>query len=443
MPLVTCAAGRPRRERDGRTPADERGAARADARPARWRSLSSARARPSRSSAVDDRAIPGPAGMIPVRVYTPVDTGARAPRDRLPPRRRVGVHGHRHPRLHLPAARQGVGCGRRERRVPARARAPVSRPPLDDCYAATTWVVDHAADFGVDGPRASRSRATARVATCRRPVTLRARAAGEPALVAQVLVYPVTDAVVRHRVVRRRTARAMLLEETVDAVVLGPVPRPGRRPRRRVRVGAPRAPTSRTCHPRSSSPPSSTRCATRARRTATGSTASTSRPPSPATTASSTASSACARSSPRPTGPWPRSRPSCAARSAPAECGSKVVAKDAARPSRIAVESPMNVCVRSWHGRCPSATQAARRPRRHRQPGDGTGWMRSGQAGRNHTGHHRAICRAARRAISGCGPRLAPAGLLGPRDAGSLVVLQLVDEPTVPGERSLRAHGLG
>lgn len=65
--------------------------------------------------------------------------------------------------------------------------------PLDDCYAATVWAHEHAAELGGDSGRlgVGGSSAGGNLAAA---VCLKARAGGGPPLVQQVLIYPVLDA---------------------------------------------------------------------------------------------------------------------------------------------------------------------------------------------------------------------------------------------------------
>jgi len=62
---------------------------------------------------------------------------------------------------------------------------------IDDCYAATRWVAEHADEIGVDSSRMAVGGDSAG-GNLAAAVSLRARAEG-PALVGQVLVYPNTD----------------------------------------------------------------------------------------------------------------------------------------------------------------------------------------------------------------------------------------------------------
>ena len=203
------------------------------------------------------------AAGVPVRVYTPNGNGpVRHPR--VVPRRRVGDRQRRRQR------RDGAGAGRRGRRrgrvgrVPPRPRAPLPgrgrRLPGRDRVGA-----------------GQRRRARRRSGARRRRGRLGRRQPGrrrQPAAPAvgwrcQLLVYPATDAVDEHAVVHRER-RGLPAHAGVDGVVLRALP--GRHRRR----GDRRAParrwppaTAAACRRPWSSPPSSTRCATRARPTPT------------------------------------------------------------------------------------------------------------------------------------------------------------------------------
>lgn len=73
--------------------------------------------------------------------------------------------------------------------------APEARFPaaIDDCFGATAWAAQHAADFGGDGRRLAVAGDSAG-GNLAAAVALRARDSGGPALKGQLLVYPVTDA---------------------------------------------------------------------------------------------------------------------------------------------------------------------------------------------------------------------------------------------------------
>ena len=139
---------------------------------------------------VEDRAVPGPAGEIPVRIYRP--EGA-APLPAL-----VHFHGGGWVIGSLDGA--DITC-----RALANASgcvvvsvdyrlAPEHRFPAapQDCYAAARWVAEHAGELGIDPARVgvSGDSAGGNLATV---VALMAREKGGPPLAFQLLVYPVTD----------------------------------------------------------------------------------------------------------------------------------------------------------------------------------------------------------------------------------------------------------
>jgi acetyl esterase len=140
---------------------------------------------------VENRTIPGPAGPIPVRIYTP-SSGA-APRPAL-----VYFHGGGWVLGDLEttdsicravANRAECVVVSVDYRLSPEHKFPV---PLDDCYAAFTWVAEHAAEIGVDSSRLAVGGDSAG-GNLSAAVALRARDEGGPALRLQLLVYPVTD----------------------------------------------------------------------------------------------------------------------------------------------------------------------------------------------------------------------------------------------------------
>jgi len=138
-----------------------------------------------------DRHIPGPAGDIPVRVYTPVGT---APFPVL-----VFFHGggwvigsiDTHDRTCRQLA-NGAGCMvvsvdyrlAPEHRFPAAA---------EDCYAATKWVAAHARDLGADPTRLAVGGDSAG-GNLAAVIPQMARDRGGPPIVFQLLIYPATVA---------------------------------------------------------------------------------------------------------------------------------------------------------------------------------------------------------------------------------------------------------
>ncbi len=143
---------------------------------------------------IESRAIPGPAGDIPVRIYTPETSGAAAPLPVL-----VYFHGGGWVIGNLDthdgtcrALASGAGCIV----VSVDYRlAPENKFPAapEDCYAATQWVADNAASFGGDGSRLAVGGDSAG-GNLSAVVSLMARDRGGPPLRFQLLIYPVTDA---------------------------------------------------------------------------------------------------------------------------------------------------------------------------------------------------------------------------------------------------------
>ena len=139
---------------------------------------------------VEDRTAPGPAGDIPVRVYTPEGQG---PFPML-----MWYHGggwvignvRTHDAICRHLARQAqclvVSVDYRlapEHKFPAAA---------DDCYAATQWAADNASALNGDAARLAVGGDSAG-GNLSAVVSLMARDRGGPALVHQLMVYPVTE----------------------------------------------------------------------------------------------------------------------------------------------------------------------------------------------------------------------------------------------------------
>lgn len=140
--------------------------------------------------ATEDRTIPGPAGDIPIRVYTPAGDG---PKPMI-----VYFHGGGWVIGDLDV------CDNPVRRIANRTGAVVVSvdyrlapehvypAAFDDSYAATAWVAEHAAELGGDPER---------IATCgdsaggnlAAAVAIAARDRQGPRLAAQLLLYPATD----------------------------------------------------------------------------------------------------------------------------------------------------------------------------------------------------------------------------------------------------------
>jgi acetyl esterase len=146
---------------------------------------------PPEVAAVEDRVIAGPAGDVPVRIYTP---DAPAPRPVV-----AFFHGGG---FVICSVETHDGLARRlanalgavvvsvEYRLAPEARCPAA---AEDCYAATQWVHEHAAELGGDPARlmVAGDSAGGNLAAV---VSLMAREQGGPPITSQALVYPVIDA---------------------------------------------------------------------------------------------------------------------------------------------------------------------------------------------------------------------------------------------------------
>ncbi len=145
---------------------------------------------PEAVARTEDRRLPGPDGEIPVRVYTPA---AKGPLPIL-----VYFHGGGWV-IGSIASHDGV-CRALANRVGAIVvsvdyrLAPEHRFPAaaEDCYAATRWVAEHAAELGGDATRIAVGGDSAG-GNLAAVVALMARDRGGPRLVHQLLVYPVAD----------------------------------------------------------------------------------------------------------------------------------------------------------------------------------------------------------------------------------------------------------
>jgi acetyl esterase len=140
---------------------------------------------------VVDRAIPGPGGDLPVRIYTP---DAPGPRPLI-----AYFHGggfvfcsldtHDNTCRRLANATGGVVVSVDYRLAPEHCFP----APLDDCYAAAVWAHEHAAELGADADRlvVGGDSAGGNLAAA---TALMARDHGGPPIRFQLLVYPVVDA---------------------------------------------------------------------------------------------------------------------------------------------------------------------------------------------------------------------------------------------------------
>ena len=138
---------------------------------------------------VEDRAIPGPGGEIPIRIYTPGEPSGGCI---------LYFHGG-----------GWVICNLDTHDAPARALAnlsgamvisvdyrlaPEAKYPAaaEDCYAATQWVSEHGAELGIDPSRIAVAGDSAG-GNLAAVVAQMARERGGPPIAFQLLIYPVTD----------------------------------------------------------------------------------------------------------------------------------------------------------------------------------------------------------------------------------------------------------
>jgi len=140
--------------------------------------------------ATEDRQIPGPAGEIPVRVYRPE---GKAPFPLI-----VFFHGggfvfcglNTHDGLCRTLCRR-VGAVVVSADYRLAPEAPFPAAP-EDCYAATCWAAEHAAELEADAARMAVAGDSAG-GNLAAVVSLMARDRGGPALCHQALLYPVTN----------------------------------------------------------------------------------------------------------------------------------------------------------------------------------------------------------------------------------------------------------
>lgn len=140
---------------------------------------------------IENRTIPGPAGQIPVRVYTPAGAG---PFPLL-----VFFHGggwvigdlESHDGACRSLTNQ-AGCVTVaiDYRLAPEHKFPAA---VDDCYAAAVWVSEHAREFNGDAKRVAVGGDSAG-GNLAAVVSILARDRGKPPLCFQLLIYPATDA---------------------------------------------------------------------------------------------------------------------------------------------------------------------------------------------------------------------------------------------------------
>jgi acetyl esterase len=159
--------------------------------------------------------VPGPAGPIPIRVYTPVAAG----RDPLPAL--IYYHGggfvigniETHDGLCRKMANEG---GFRVISVDYRL-APECKYPaaIEDAFAALAWVQLNAADIGVDANRIAVGGDSAGGALAAQVAQL-AKAKGGPPLACQMLLFPVTQVGEETSSLREFAVGYFLEKETLD-----------------------------------------------------------------------------------------------------------------------------------------------------------------------------------------------------------------------------------
>jgi acetyl esterase len=140
---------------------------------------------------VTDRTIPGPGGELATRVYRPGDA-AKGPRPLV-----VYFHGGGFVLGDLRlgdwlCSQVAVTVGAVVMSVAYRLAPGHPFPAaVDDCYAATVWAVEHAAELGAEGPVGVMGESAG--ANLSAVVCLMARDRGGPAIAHQALLYPPTD----------------------------------------------------------------------------------------------------------------------------------------------------------------------------------------------------------------------------------------------------------
>lgn len=146
---------------------------------------------PPEPIATRDLELPGPGGPLPVRVYTPAASES-GPRPGF-----LYFHGggwvigsiETHDRICRALANlSGCILVSVDYRLAPEHKFPAA---VEDCEAATRYVSEHAASFGIDPQRlgVGGDSAGGNLAAV---VALRSKAAGQPAIKAQVLIYPAT-----------------------------------------------------------------------------------------------------------------------------------------------------------------------------------------------------------------------------------------------------------
>ena len=160
----------------------------------RAQSLAMSKARPPSNAPIAgmiERTIPGPAGDIPVRVYTPLNAGDAAPL-------LVYYHGGGHvfgsPETHHNATRNLCAGGQCVVVSVDYRKAPEHKFPaaVEDAFGVVKWCADNAAELNIDASRiaVAGDSAGGNLAIV---AALMARDAGGPGICFQLLVYPLAD----------------------------------------------------------------------------------------------------------------------------------------------------------------------------------------------------------------------------------------------------------
>ena len=146
---------------------------------------------PEPMAEVRDFTVPGPAGRLPVRLYKPEGADATPPLV-------VYFHGGGwvigsieayDPTCRALASASGCAVASVEYRLAPESAFPAAP---EDCYAATRWLAENAADLGVDGERLAVAGDSAG-GNLAAVVSLMARDRGGPKISYQVLIYAAVD----------------------------------------------------------------------------------------------------------------------------------------------------------------------------------------------------------------------------------------------------------
>jgi acetyl esterase len=168
---------------------------------------------PAEMARVEDRTFAGPAGDVPVRIYRPTDDAGPQPV-------LVWFHGGGWVLGSIDgsdltcrdlAAQAGVVVVSVGYRLAPEHPYPAG---VDDCYAALVWVTADAGDLGVDPTRVAVGGESAG-GNLAAVVALAARDRGGPAVRFQLLVYPVTDALMSYPSIRANGQGYLLTDDAM------------------------------------------------------------------------------------------------------------------------------------------------------------------------------------------------------------------------------------